>query len=39
MNFPRFVLFTFIGSYLPRFLVRGYYLGANWEALREAMRP
>jgi len=41
MNFPRFVLFTFIGSFIWCALLAlgGFYLGANWEALREAMRP
>jgi len=41
MNFPRFVLFTFLGSFVWCSLLAlgGYYLGANWEALREAMRP
>jgi membrane protein DedA with SNARE-associated domain len=41
MNFPRFVLFTFLGSFIWCALLSlgGYYLGANWEALREVMRP
>jgi membrane protein DedA with SNARE-associated domain len=41
MNFPRFVLFTFIGSFIWCALLAlgGFYLGANWEALREVMRP
>jgi membrane protein DedA with SNARE-associated domain len=41
MNFPRFVLFTFIGSFIWCALLAlgGFYLGANWEMLRNAMRP
>jgi membrane protein DedA with SNARE-associated domain len=41
MNFPRFVLFTFLGSFIWCGLLAlgGYYLGANWEILRAAMRP
>jgi membrane protein DedA with SNARE-associated domain len=41
MNFPRFVLFTFAGSFIWCALLAlgGFYLGANWEALRNAMRP
>jgi membrane protein DedA with SNARE-associated domain len=41
MNFPRFVLFSFIGSFIWCALLAlgGYYLGANWEELRAIMRP
>jgi membrane protein DedA with SNARE-associated domain len=41
MNFPRFVVFTFAGSFIWCGLLAlgGYYLGANWETLRNAMRP
>jgi membrane protein DedA with SNARE-associated domain len=41
MNFPRFVAFTFAGSFIWCALLAlgGYYLGSNWETLRNAMRP
>jgi membrane protein DedA with SNARE-associated domain len=41
MNFPRFVVFTFVGSFIwCAFLgLGGYFLGSNWETLRDAMRP
>ena len=41
MNFWRFVVFTFAGSFIWCGLLAlgGYYLGANWETLRNAMRP
>jgi len=41
MSFPRFVIFSFAGSFIWCGLLAlgGYYLGANWEALRNAMRP
>jgi len=41
MNFPRFVAFTFLGSFIWCGLLAlgGYFLGSNWEALRAAMRP
>jgi membrane protein DedA with SNARE-associated domain len=41
MNFPRFVIFTFAGSFLWCALLAfgGYVFGANWEQLRAAMRP
>jgi len=41
MNFWRFVVFTFAGSFIWCGLLAlgGYYLGVNWETLRNAMRP
>ena len=41
MNFPRFVAFTFAGSFIWCALLAwgGYVFGANWEQLRAAMRP
>jgi membrane protein DedA with SNARE-associated domain len=41
MNFWRFVVFTFAGSFIWCGLLAlgGYYLGINWETLRNAMRP
>jgi membrane protein DedA with SNARE-associated domain len=41
MNFGRFVLFTFLGSFVWCGLLAygGYVFGANWETLRAAMRP
>jgi membrane protein DedA with SNARE-associated domain len=41
MNFPRFAVFTFVGSFIWCGLLAlgGYYLGSNWETLRNAMRP
>lgn len=41
MNFWRFVVFTFTGSFIWCGLLAlgGYYLGSNWETLRNAMRP
>ncbi len=41
MNFPRFVIFTFAGSFVWCALLAfgGYVFGANWEQLRAAMRP
>jgi membrane protein DedA with SNARE-associated domain len=41
MNFPRFVVFTFAGSFIWCALLAwgGYVFGANWEQLRAAMRP
>ena len=41
MNFPRFVVFTFAGSFIWCALLAwgGYIFGANWEELRAAMRP
>ncbi len=41
MNFPKFVLFTFLGAF-PWSLglaYGGYVLGQNWEDLRSVMRP
>lgn len=41
MNFPRFILYTFIGSYLWCVLLAlgGYIAGKNWEHFRNVMRP
>jgi membrane protein DedA with SNARE-associated domain len=41
MNFPRFALFSFIGSFIWCGLLAlgGYYLGEHWEELRVIMRP
>ena len=41
IKFWRFLVFTFIGSFIWCALLSlgGYYLGANWEALRRIMRP
>lgn len=41
MNFARFILYTFIGSFIwcVALATGGYYTGANWERLRNAMRP
>lgn len=38
---PRFILYTFAGSFIWSLGLAwgGYYLGANWERLRAAMRP
>ncbi len=41
MHFPRFVLNTFLGSFLwcIALATAGYYAGKNWEHVRSAMRP
>jgi len=41
MNFWRFTVYTFLGSFLwcAALAAGGYYTGANWERLRNAMRP
>jgi membrane protein DedA with SNARE-associated domain len=41
MNFPRFTLFTFVGSFVWCALLAlgGYHLGEHWEELRAIMRP
>ena len=41
MNFARFTVFSFLGSFIWCGLLAlgGYYLGANWEQLRAIMRP
>lgn len=41
MNFWRFTIYTFLGSFLwcAALAAGGYYTGANWERLRNAMRP
>jgi membrane protein DedA with SNARE-associated domain len=41
INFPRFAVFTFIGSFLwcAALALGGYYLGSRWEDLRNLMRP
>lgn len=41
MNFPRFVLYTFVGSFIWGIALAtgGYYAGANWERFRNVMRP
>jgi membrane protein DedA with SNARE-associated domain len=41
MNFVRFIIYTFIGSFVWCIVLAtgGYYAGANWEHLRNAMRP
>lgn len=41
MNFGRFVVLSFVGSFIWCGLLAlgGYLLGANWETLRNAMRP
>lgn len=41
MNFPRFVTYTFIGSFIwcGLLAVGGYYFGEHWEELRAIMRP
>ena len=41
MNVPRFVLYTFLGSFLwcTALAAGGYYTGSRWEELRNAMRP
>jgi membrane protein DedA with SNARE-associated domain len=41
MNFPRFVVFSFIGSFIwcAALAAGGHAFGSNWEALRAAMRP
>jgi membrane protein DedA with SNARE-associated domain len=41
MNFGRFVVFTFAGSFIwcGMLAYGGYVFGANWETLRAAMRP
>jgi membrane protein DedA with SNARE-associated domain len=41
MNFPRFILFSFIGSFLWCALLAlgGFHFGRHWEELRAIMRP
>lgn len=41
MNFPRFVVFSFIGSFIWCGLLAlgGFYMGEHWEQLRAVMRP
>lgn len=41
VNFPRFVIFTFLGSFIwcAALALGGYVLGENWEKLRNVMRP
>jgi len=41
MNFPRFLLYSFLGSFpwCVGLAYGGYLLGDNWERLRSAMRP
>jgi membrane protein DedA with SNARE-associated domain len=41
MNFPRFTLFSFVGSFFWCGLLAlgGYYFGQHWEELRDMMRP
>jgi membrane protein DedA with SNARE-associated domain len=41
MNFARFTVFSFLGSFIWCGLLAlgGFYLGANWEQLRAIMRP
>jgi membrane protein DedA with SNARE-associated domain len=41
MNFPRFTMYTFVGSFIWCSLLAlgGYYFGEHWEALRAMMRP
>ena len=41
MNFPRFTIYSFIGSFIWCGLLAlgGYYFGQNWEELRAIMRP
>jgi membrane protein DedA with SNARE-associated domain len=41
MNFTRFTIFTFVGSFIWCALLAwgGYIFGSNWEELRAAMRP
>lgn len=41
MNFPRFSLFSFVGSFIWCGLLAlgGYYFGEHWEELRALMRP
>ncbi len=41
MNFLRFIIYTFLGSFLwcAALATGGYYTGANWAHLRNAMRP
>ncbi|MSQ33409.1 MAG: DedA family protein [Dehalococcoidia bacterium] len=41
VNLPRFIAYTFVGSFIwcLGLATGGYYLGANWERLRAAMRP
>ncbi|HVO41055.1 MAG TPA: DedA family protein [Aggregatilineales bacterium] len=41
INFVRFAIFTFVGSFLwcAALALGGFIMGDNWEALRGAMRP
>ncbi|MGI8854576.1 MAG: DedA family protein [Thermomicrobiales bacterium] len=41
MNFVRFIVYTFLGSFLwcTALATGGYYAGTNWEHLRNVMRP
>jgi membrane protein DedA with SNARE-associated domain len=41
MNFPRFIIYTFVGSFIwcVALATGGYYAGANWVRFRDVMRP
>jgi membrane protein DedA with SNARE-associated domain len=41
MNFVRFIIYTFVGSFLwcIALATGGYYAGANWDRVRNVMRP
>lgn len=41
INFPRFAILTFIGSFIWCGLlsVAGFFVGSNWENIRKVMRP
>jgi membrane protein DedA with SNARE-associated domain len=41
MNFPRFIIYTFAGSFIwcVALATGGYYAGANWVRFRDVMRP
>ncbi|MFN2292723.1 MAG: DedA family protein [Anaerolineae bacterium] len=41
MNFPRFTIYSFVGSFIWCSLLAlgGYYFGEHWEELRAIMRP
>jgi membrane protein DedA with SNARE-associated domain len=41
MNFARFIIYTFAGSFLWCIVLAagGYYAGSNWEHVRNVMRP
>ncbi|MHB8644675.1 MAG: DedA family protein [Thermomicrobiales bacterium] len=41
MHFPRFIIYTFVGSFIwcVALATGGYYAGANWVRFRDVLRP